>query len=292
MIEETRSALEKLELDYREGNSYFSMSCPFAKKTHLKGTDDSPSFVIYPEKGFVKCFSCGIYFELFEFFSEYQGYINKNFDFDFLELYRPLSRSVKKSENIELADHLFENYKKNSIEIRDYLDSRGIYMEHLPFDLYFDHVNKNVVMPVKNENNKIVGATCRNTKEYGQKTLHTFGISTELALLGLEKRDKDAIIIVEGMTDVLNAYDNLYQTGLSYNVYATFTASLSEWQAEKILDMDKPIFLAQDLDKAGLRARKKSKWLLKEGIVSEVFWKDVNIDMGNMNVRMFEKLFQ
>lgn len=292
MFEQTRAALDTLGLEYREGGSYFSMSCPFAARSHEKGTDNSPSFVIYPEKGFVKCFSCGTYFELFEFFSEYQAYINLNFDFDFLEMYRPLRKRVEKKDNIELVDHILENYKLNSIEIQDYLDSRGIRMENIPFDLYYNHVDKNVVMPVKNMRGKIVGATCRNTKSYGQKTLHTFGISTELALLGLEKRDADAIIIVEGLTDVLNAYDNLYQTGLSYNVYGTFTASLSQWQAQKILDMDKPTFLAYDLDKAGIRARKKATRLLREGIVSEVNWKNVNIDMGNMGLPLFEKLFK
>lgn len=291
MLTKIKSALDYFNLDYKEGSSYLSMSCPFASTRHESGVDRSPSFVIYPDKGFVKCFSCGIYFELFEFFSEYAYAHDKNVDFDFLESYNPLPRENKHKENVELVDHIFENFTKNSPKVVDYLDNRGIRIENLPFEVLYDHVNDQLVVPVKNMQGKVVGATSRNLKNWGNKSHHYFGMQTQLALLGLEKRDAEGIILVEGLTDVLNSYDNIAESGLSYNVYAPLTASLSQWQATKLLDMDKPIHIAFDLDKAGWKGRKTAYRLLKEGIVSQTVWKNRKVDMGNMSLPLFLQTF-
>lgn len=290
MLEQIENLLIEEGLEYKKGGEYFMIHCPFAEKTHDSGTDDNPSFSIYPLRGFAKCFSCGIFFEIEEFLAEYSSFHNKNLDFEWLQNIINIKGNNKPLENYELPDNIMDGYEKNSLEIINYLKKRGIHRELIPFDLYYDPKFKFIYQPIKNREGKVVGATSRNTNKKGVKSHHAFGVVTGSCLLGHERNSADKILVVEGLTCVWGAYDCINQLGLSIDVYATLTANMTTWQAKALLDEDRPITLAFDMDKAGLKGRKKARNLLKDGMFTEVTWKEP-IDVGDMNTQIFERLF-
>lgn len=290
MIEQTEAALEKLGIEAKLNSDYFLLSCPFARVSHDKGVDNKPSFVIYPLKNYAKCFSCGAYFELQQFFEDFCEFSNQKMDFDFLDIYRPY-KPKKEQFNIVLSEECLNGFTPNHPEIINYLTKRGIEYSNLPFKLYYDERNLNLVMPIRNEKSELLGATARKVINRGNKSHHYFGVLTNKCLLGEEITDPTKIVIVEGLTDVLAGYDKSAKLGFDYTFYATLGAKMSEFQARKLIDLDCPIYLAQDLDSAGFRVRKQSKELLSEATVIEKKWKDRSMDIGNMPLKVFENLF-
>lgn len=299
MLEQVEQFIANEGIKYKKGSEYLSICCPFAKKTHEDGKDNNPSFVIYPSRNFAKCFSCGAYFGLEEFLAEYSNFNKKNFDFEWLNTIITIPREEKKIINYELPDDIMKGFDKNTPKITEYLKTRGIYKENLHFDLFHDRENNNIIQEIRNGNSKIIGATSRNLNNWGVKSHHYFGVVTSKCLLGLgcERFEiPDKAIIVEGLTDLWSAYDTMAQLEsqgieIRANVYATLTASLSDYQAVQLLDLDVPLLLAYDVDLAGKKGRKKAKEKLKGGLLTEVTWSNSKMDVGNMNLDWFNKLF-
>jgi DNA primase len=287
LTDQTKKALQLLDVPFKRGNGYFQLSCPFASdpKSPHKNADRNPSFIIYEHRDLALCYGCGLRFKLFEFFETCAKFHDKKIDLKYIEFYVHIPDEEETDlENIPLIEDILNGYHKNSPFIKRYLKTRGINSDNIPFDLYYDAESRNVVSPIRDYNGDLFGATGRKTFKCQNQHHHYFGIITSKSVLGLERHDKSRGIIVEGLTDYLNAYDKITELGLDYNVYATLTCSMSEWQARALTLLSKPLYLCWDLDRATLTKdrtgrSKRDKALEK---LSSVVWKyDVSWDFKN-----------
>tara|TARA_R110002167_G_scaffold89203_1_gene240631 strand:- start:8131 stop:9021 length:891 start_codon:yes stop_codon:yes gene_type:complete len=282
------SIFEKLEIPYTQGlNGYISISCPF-KDRHKNG-DKNPSFILWPERDYARCYGCGLRFDSI---LTLLGAIGKERGIDLnleaLEFYIPpiSTKLVETVENVKLNEEILDlAFKKNTQQTNSYLKGRGVIQSNLPFPVYEDPRNARLVTAIRSDTGDLVGATGRSLRSKGH--YHYFGVVTGSCLLGHERNESDRILVVEGMTDLLNVYSKMSELEIlnKYDVYATLTCNLTSWQKNALVDLDKPITLGWDMDKAGKMARKKYLDLLTEEAIAvkDLYWKDENLDMGNMS---------
>ena len=285
-------ALDSLDLEYSEYSDYFQLSCPFARETHSKGTDNSPSFIV--KETHCKCFSCGYYAPLEEFLTHYSEFAKKPIDFDFscFECYIKPKRT-QELHNIELDESILNGFEENKPKIQRYLDSRGIYLESLnDCNLLYDR--SRIVCPIRNENNKLIGATSRATNNNPVKAYHYFGMLTLKALIGHQiNKGYRKCILVEGLTDYLAAKDTCYRHKLEYDIYGIMGTKFSDWHANKIAELDKTVYLALDMDKQGKKCRREIKQKLKQDCyIIEKTWANERIDLAKMGDKTFLNLFK
>ena len=292
MIPEIEKALYQLGIDYKSSNDYVSIQCPFASETHEGGTDDNPSFTINPEKDIAGCWTCGMTFNVEQFFVEYGKYSGNLIDFDFFEVYRP-PRLKKEEKNFILSEEILDSFTKDDPRIVKYLNSRGVRYSNLPYSLYYDDRNRSVVMPVRDSRGRLTGCTSRSTGKFGNKTNHYFRFLTSQELLGHELHKHNRAIVVEGMTCVLAAQDFIKQLGWEYNVYGIFGSKLSDTQARQLAELDSYIYVALDLDKPGIDGRKEAtnKLDYHRVMYKEVFWQGQDRDVGDLTIEEFETIF-
>lgn len=290
MIHEIEQALEELKLEYISYDSYVKLRCPFAHKTHEGGTDSSPSFSINPNKNIAGCFSCGMTFEILEFFVEYGKYADKKIDLDFFETYRPAI--IKKEEkNYILDEDILESFILEDPRIAQYLQTRDIIRDNLDIPMYYDPRSHRVVVAVRNSLGQLVGATSRSVEKWAVKSNHYFRFLTSLELLGHEKRQYNSSILVEGLTDYLSAKDKVNRLNLKYDVYGVLGAKFSDKQAYSLAELDQSVVIALDLDKPGRAARQKVKQKCSNLLLREAFWSDSRRDLSDLTVKEFEEIF-
>lgn len=287
------SFLQKLgiEVKGRGLNGYYSISCPFSDR-HKNG-DKNPSFIIWEGRSIAaRCYGCGLKFQtmdsLFSAIAKEKGIEGFEDIIESLEFYiPPMAKLDESKDNVILLDeskNLDLAFEKDTEVGRQYLQGRGINQDNLPFPMYTDHRNKRIVSAIRNLDGSLVGATGRNMLNKGH--YHYFGVVTGSSLLGLDRNSADRILLVEGMTDLLNAYDKLSQLGWlnKYDVYSTLTCNMTAWQKNALSELDKPLFLGWDCDEAGIKARRKHLKHLKEDLlgVRDLRWRSSNLDFGNM----------
>lgn len=283
-------ALEILGLDFRKGPTYFLLNCPFAQvRDAHKGVDRKPSFVIFPHYNIARCYSCGLFFNIMDFVEEYARFTKNSADFEFLEFYIPAIKQ-EDSDNVFLDESILSGFEESE-KTNEYLESRKINQKTLKF--LYDPRNLRVVLPIRDEYNRLMGASGRSIADSPVKVYHYFGVKTSKCLCGLEHQDAKANIVVEGLMDMASGYDKVEKLGLSYNILSTMTCSMSEWQAKKLIDTGKPIFMAFDIDKPGREGQLKALKLLDSlgaDILVNANWKGPK-DIGEMDIKLFEKLF-
>jgi DNA primase len=299
ITEQTKKALNILGLnEFKEGGKYLQLSCPFWKKTHGK-PDRNPSFAIWSEYNVAKCFSCGYKSNLATFFNSYAEYIDKDVNFDFLNFYVYLDFEDKKTaENFVLEEDILNCFSKESAPLKKYLNSRAepIDFDQLDFQLYYDSQFKNLVCPVRDISGELLGATGRNMSGSDIKHHHYFGFLTSKSLLGLEQNKHSRVLIVEGLTDYLNCKAKINELNLDYDVVATMTCSLDYWQANRVIDLGKPVYLAWDQDAAANKKRPDAINKLKDCIkLYDVSWSNLNDkkeikDIGDFTLAEFQNL--
>ena len=275
----TKKALQHLGLnEWQEGSGYLKLSCPLWQLYHEK-PDNNPSFVIWPEPlsqkqaqdeeadvmhGWSRCFSCGYSAPVVDFLQFYADHHSKEIDLTKLSLIQLLNFGEEVEYfNPILNECVLDGFGKDEKAISDYLTSRKINAKMLN-NLLFDKSFKNIVCPVRNFNGDLVGATGRSTVT--KMHHHYLGLSTGKSILGLEQISEKNVLIVEGLTDYLNAKSKMKELGLDFSVLATLTCNITDWQAREIIDLGKPVYLAYDLDTAGLKAREKCLPKLKDCI--------------------------
>lgn len=296
IAETVEKALKQLGItEYKGGDSYFLISCPFWELRH-KRPDRNPSFYISLKSGYCKCFSCGIRFSLSDFLDAYAAKINSNLSFENLFFFIDFQIDKEEDLNVRLSNTILNGFKKNDKKISSYLFNRGIDTRYLNLDLYYDEDYNNIVCPVKDYDGFLVGASGRFA---GKNRIHHhyFGLLTSKALLGQECHSKNQILVVEGLTDYLNCKAKINELNLDFDVYATLTNNLDDWQARELIDLEKPIYLCwdQDTEKSKRqRALKKLKGCVK---LYDCEWslagtkKDGNKDIGDFSVGDFQQLF-
>jgi len=288
--------LERSKLvDGRKGE-WLMFPCPLASVTHQKGTDRNPSFgVSLGVQSFFHCFTCGYKGK----FRSLLGIISDFFGLDLstkITLADKLDRETvetilyKKEVNHErliLHDSaLIWPSVTGSLEGMEYLATRRIDASTAEFwDLRFDERNQNVVFPVRTIG--LNGAVGRNVHK--KKYHNYFGMETSDCLGGYDKlSENQKILLVEGFFDMINIFPIVRKFG--YDVVCTFTAKCGDVHKELILNTDKTLFVAYDLDQAGEKGYKEIKDSGKFRSLSRVRWKQ-DKDLGDFEEQELIELF-
>lgn len=241
-------------------------TCPLAPWTHSGGTDNSPSFGIHLEPdgtSVFNCFSCHkkgpvahLVWLMEGFTGESYGGLKKEIEDN--ELFmgdipewsasnplpdsKPLTilpEALLKAYPEIAVDHPFlkERFITNpdairKMELRSDTDSRGV---------------ERVVFPVRDIGGGLLGFTGRAIdKSASLKVRDYANLPKSRALLGSHLVDKDKpLAVVEG----LFAYATMVDYG--FNAVALMGSSLSPQQAQLLLEINKPLYLFLDNDKAG-----------------------------------------
>jgi len=264
-------------------------SCPLAPFLHKKGTDRNPScgFIANDEgpTGY-HCFTCNSKGTLVSLLYELHGF-GKDLSFSFIEevkrkeTFSPLNkirnykdkwskvsanRNLFEEKEVEWEKEL-ENYKG---VVHKYIIERGIKREICErWELGYDKEKKRVIFPIRSMKGGLVGAISRtvlpdveppylthlNFKKshylYGEQFLVPKNKSTLSESLDYGLPGQEGVLLVEGTMDALW----LSQMGYD-NVVSLMTATISEKQAKKLLQIGRPVYLLLDWDIAGIQGRK------------------------------------
>lgn len=292
-IKKLEAALDALKLEYKTGATYISVRCPFASTQEAHGgTDNKPSFVFFVSYGTCRCYTCGYRSSIYAFLESYAKLTSNPVDFEYFQ-YAIIAPEKKEEDNIILDEDILSVFQEDQ-RVLDYFKSRNIDVSGSPLKYLYHNSKKRVVLPIRDEYNSLVGAVGRSTLKTTFKTYNYFGVKTSRCLAGLECCNaSNKILVVEGMTDQANAYDKIKQLGLNFDVYATLTASLSKWQALKLIDQCRPIFMAYDMDQAGRRGQYDALNLLDSLGATPLVncsWDKVK-DVGEMDLDTFHSVF-
>jgi hypothetical protein len=223
-----------------------------------------------------------------------------------------LVKLVMKCKNLpypKAMDWLFEHatgspirnkteYKAPEFKIKDYqleavrgniskyvIEERGISLEvYKKFKLGYDTKKKTIYFPVYNFDKKLIGLIIRKSDQKFYQMVS--GFSKSLWLYGLgEAKLNTQVIISEGIFDILRG-----QT-FGYNCIGTFGASLSDEQADLIINNFTSVVYIKHSDFAGQKARDLAYELLHNHIpfYSVKGMKNLK-DMGEYSKRQMERV--
>lgn len=285
------AAFTNLGWEFNKAEGYYMLSCPLAKWLHDSGTDHNPSMIVRPGQNYFHCFSCGRSGEVYELFQQFNDISGSNINYEDFELWVEWKEEVAETENIVLDKSILKVFEPFNQKAFDYLEKRGIDFDSVDrYNLLWDKRNNNIVFPVY-EGEKLIGASGRNVGKFTkQKHYHYMGMLTTRAMASGQYNEHEKNLIVEGFTDILNCWK--WANDLGYDPYGTFTSSLSEWQANKLLQTDSINHIAWDQDNAGKKARKKLGLLDEDFGLTVHNWKPTDLDVGGMNKEQFYKLFK
>ena len=273
----------------RSSGGNVKTNCPLAPWLHESGHDNHPSMsVLVNPTGASKyvCFTCrsrgstllGMLFDIRrqggsvseDLFNKVRG-IEKVDASSRSEIYenkfgRDILVGLQRDEMAawdeeELADYIGK--------VPRYIVDRGIAVDTCKsYELGYDEGKQRVIFPVRRKDGLLVGAMGRTIVDgvnptyctylafpksrylYGEQYLKDTSDPTMAEGMGLDLPGEGAIIIVEGMMDVLK----LFQLGYE-NVVGIMTAEVSDAQARTLVSYGRPIYLMLDWDKAGVRGR-------------------------------------
>ena len=285
------AALDRLGWTYKQGEKYILTSCPLAPWTHPKKVDTNPSLIMWERYNRWKCYSCGHTGEISDLFRKYNEFSGNNIDHEEFDLFIS-APEMESMPNAVLFEAILDNFEPGSHnDCVAYLLKRGIDLDSIDrYNLKYDTNNRNVVVPVYDGRDKgLVGAYGRRASMVEKRHHNYFGFQTQLELGGFQHLEQDRNLVVEGLFDVLKCWKWAEEIG--FNVYSTFTASLSQSQANKLLDTSVPNHIAWDQDSAGKRARSKLRLLNEDYGLTVYDWAPETLDVGDMDYRTFMSIF-
>jgi hypothetical protein len=266
--------LERLEIDILgESRGWISARCPFAEFYHARGYDRRPSFSAHINdqgvSGF-NCFTCGQrgpIVSLYKKLGELRGerYMRDIIECEFDEVpeefaeFGSRSRVVEKAKPVE--DIIFVGMYPAAWDIadaREYLIRRHVTEEAaVTLDLLFDPDERRILFPVRDDEFNLYGFTGRTILEESSFPYEDFpkvrdyaGLRKEQLLLNEQNFDSNKpTIIVEGLFAVAHAVS--VRADKIANIMATMGAHMSDFQAEKLIDHGKPVYMLYDDDLAG-----------------------------------------
>lgn len=254
-----------------EHKDWLNFSCPLARWTHEKGSDNSPSFGISIDSLSSKyhCFTChskgtmpGLVEKLTRLsgkqYPELEAYVEAE------EVGGIVPEWLDDEHDLASTQELHEDtiYMYDLAGVHPYLQERGISEDVAnALGLRVDEAEdtpddrERILFPVYSTMNgsiQLTGFTGRAIDtEKVLKIKDYYGLKKTEALLGVERIQSEHkfIAVVEG----LFAYARLS----SYHLpsVAIMGSNMSNAQAQMILELDKPIYIFTDNDKAGYAAR-------------------------------------
>ena len=193
--------------------------------------DTSPSMHIHVEKGYVKCFSCQAFKDLFSFLVEEGVPFSEAVDFLFANFRERDQRETKGMQEYLLPSDLPKS-----------LIDRGFTEETLNFfEVGYDKVKGRIVIPMR-FNKTLYGIKYRR---FPKEFWYSDGFLTDNFIYNYSPT-KDRYY-VEGETDTFRVFQNGTK-----NVSATLGAGVSDNQI-MLMAKHENIFLAFDHDKAGIK---------------------------------------
>jgi len=266
--------LERLEVEViGESRGWISARCPFAEFYHTRGYDKRPSFFAHINdtgiSGF-NCFTCGqkgaivtLYKKLGELREE--NYMRDIIEAEFDEVPEDFGTFGQRRLQIEEAkavdEAIFVGMYPSAWDVadaRDYLIKRKINERAAQqLDLLFDPDEKRILFPVRDIDFDLFGFTGRTILEAHDYPYPDFpkvrdyaGLKKEQLLLNEQNFSSNKpTIIVEGLFATARAVSE--RADKIANIMATMGAHMSDFQAERLTDHGKPVYLLYDDDEAG-----------------------------------------
>lgn len=255
--------------------NWVSIPCPLAPWTHEKRRDSNPSAGIsVKESGasIFNCFTChrrGPVPWLLRLLSDKTGE-NYSGMADSIEAGEFFGGHIPEWGEMRGEDSLPEPINKQEyFDLYDsavghpYLAKRGISRwAARECELLFDPGDggePRILFPVYGYDKKLYGFSGRAIRSTAKlKVKDYFGLPKKRLLLGshLLRGDERYVILVEGIVD----YARMVTMG--YPGMAFMSSTLTEWQAEILKEIGKPVYFFHDDDKAGKEARDNAKELL------------------------------
>jgi hypothetical protein len=266
--------LEQLQVEIvGESRGWISARCPFAEFYHSRGFDKRPSFFAHINdtgvSGF-NCFTCGqkgqivsLYKKLGELRKEnyMRGIIEAEFDEvpDDFGAFGQRRATVEEAKAVD--ESIFVGMYPAAWDIADarqYLIDRNVNERAATkLDLLFDPDERRILFPVRDIDFDLFGFTGRTIIEKRDYPYPDFpkvrdyaGLKKEQLLLNEQNFSSNKkTIIVEGLFAVARAVSE--RADKIANIMATMGAHMSDFQAERLIDHGKPVFLLYDDDEAG-----------------------------------------
>ena len=268
------------------------ISCPLAPYTHKSGVDNSKGFSIKVDpmnRSPCYCWACGFrgtIYTLIKTIEEYSG-----------RRYTSLLYEVKRYEQPDMEDILFALSEPNKPKER-YLDEgllegfdkldfewRGLSQKTVDaFGLLYDKEKRRVVLPIRDVNNRLVGASGRALFNCKMRWYNYWQFSKSYFLFGEQffLDTPGTVIILEGQGDALRVYDLL---GHKYAVASLMGAKPSSHQIRKIKQHFTSAILCLDNDQTGaIGTRILASQLIKDLDLRTVIWSCFYKDPGDENL--------
>ncbi len=248
-------------------------------------SDNTPSFRIDKITGICHCFSCGYKANLFKFY----GLLTNNVSIRIAKLkekLKALSESTNGLEPMEGSTPYTSAFRGVSAKTLKYFDAFSTDKVSVMED--------RIVFPVKDVRNKTVCYVGRHTMSNGNPRYVNYPTGATIPMYPARFDEHfTSIVLVEGIFDMLNCYDN----GL-HNVVCTFgTSKLNNDVAQKMLSYKvmgiEKVFILYDGDAPGREAAKKIKPLIEEaGFTVEIVDLPDGVDPGTMSTEDIHSLIE
>lgn len=282
-------------------------NCPF----HKEGQERKPSFGINKHTGECHCFGCGWNGTFVEMISNCFGYddfgvygtkwLVRNFltisveERPSVDLQLDRTKSIKNKDKKFVSEEKLDNYRYT----HPYMYERKLTDEIIEiFDIGYDKNTQSITFPVRDVSGNCLFIARRsvNTKFFNypkEVEKPVYGLYEYYRELRLSKSRNSRevyyksleVIICESMIDALTCW--------VYGKYAVALNGLgNDLQFKQLNNMPcRKFILATDMDEAGLKARQRLKYNLKNKIITEYKW-DINIakDINDMSKEYFDNL--
>lgn len=262
------------EKGVKTGYNCVSLCCPFHD-------DKSPSCVYNFDTQRLFCFSCSAKGDVFDYLAKKLNTNKFKDTLDFLVKFTGVSptamdTSIDSHKEYKAYKRVFESApKKNDfeffseediramVELRgDFYRDRGFSKETLDFfEVGFNPKEKRVVLPVRDQDGALVGATGRTIyKDYKEKNIakwkHFKGSKISENFYNINngikfaKEKNGVIIIVEGPNDVMRLYEAGYK-----NVIACLRNAITRQQKTVLVKNFMSVYLFLDNDSGGIAGK-------------------------------------
>lgn len=254
MESQIRELFEKANIGIESQNGQeFNLYCPFHKNRN------SPAFFINIKTGLWQCFnpSCGKKGNFRQLYREITGkpYAG-SLKLDPNAIKKEIENGFRKKDYIEeldISDIEIDYDNEDSLINLATLHNRGLSYETLMhFEVGYSEVKERVVIPVRNQNYKLVGFIGRAIKpEQEPRYLYNKGFKRADVLFNIQNAKRyESCIIVEGSVDAMM----VHQAGFP-NVISTLGAQVSSNQVKMIKRFFDQIIIFSDNDDAGMAMR-------------------------------------
>lgn len=260
---------------------WVGFSCPLAEHSAAHGfkKDEHPSAgATLGEDGvyYWNCFCCGAKGTLSRLVTSlskqrrvsYANILGELTIGRYYEDYDSISyKGTEVGKNLPIPDYVYEAvFEDLDNEANEYMTKRGITKETIDtLSIRYSSIRKRVIFPYINADQEIVGYSGRSILPNPKRKMLNSQFNKNTVLLGMHLWKGRPTVIVEGLFAYAKAYQVLHK---DYDVAALSGTSLSEQQANILINKDMPVILFLDGDAPGVAATKVVSETIKENLLT------------------------